>query len=986
MKKKAFHINDTYKNFIVTKSLPIDEIRIHLVEMTHKPTGAQVLHLEAEDEENLFSLSFRTLPKDSKGAPHILEHIVLCGSKKFPVKDPFFSMRKRSLHTFMNAMTGADFTCYPASSQVEKDFYNLLSVYLDAVFFPEIKPLSFLQEGHRFEFTHPKDPSSPLLFKGVVYNEMKGAMNQPDSRLWHEMMKHLLPDLPYAHNSGGDPKEIPLLTYKELLEFHQTYYHPSNCLFFFYGNLPLENHLDFIENQVLNKMSQRPSIPLLPKQKRFLAPKEVKAFYPFQESESLQKKDFLSFAWLTCPLMDQETQLALSLLDSLLMDTDASPLKSALLESNLCQEATSSLDVEMSEIPWILTCKGCNESDQAALWNLIVKTLTTLAKEGFSKELQDASLHQLEFERLEISSGDGPWGLSLFMRSALFKQHGGKSEDALSIHSLFNRLRKKLQNSSYLPSLIDTYFLKNPHQVSLCLSPDRFLLQKEEQEEKKQLETIQKKLSEEEKKKIIEESVALLAYQEEMERHQVNLLPKISQEEIPRKIKDYPLKQKEINNTKIYYHNVFTNDLLYADWIFDLPHLEKEELSLLPFFMAFLTEVGVKNGSYKSQLEKLQSYTGGIAAFAALHIQTNNPHSFLPSFGIKGKALGRNSEKLLKIFEETLFANFHEKERVQQLLLQQATLMELSLPNRAMRYAINLSLSRLSPPAALQELWYGSTFFKKVKQMAQNPFASTETLIEIFDSLKEKIFHSSSPSLVFSCETKLYELLAKNDFYALTDHPCKNQKSLFSPPNPFSLTPLGILIPSPVAFSALGYQTIGYMHEASPFLFLGAELMENLYLHKEIREKGGAYGSGAVFSPTSGQFYFYSYRDPHIQRSFDAFRASIQTIASQKFSQEDLDEAKLGVLQEIDAPTAPGARGFLAFDWLRSKKEKELRASFRKKILEAKCEEVALAIQNHLLKQIDLGVLVSFANKDLLERENKKLVQAKQIPLSLQTL
>ncbi len=981
--KKSYSVGDHYKNFVVTKSLPIEEIRVHLIEMTHQPTNAEVLYLANDDEENLFSLLFKTLPKDSKGAAHILEHIVLCGSKKFPVKDPFFSMRRRSLHTFMNAMTGADFTCYPASSQVEKDFYNLLEVYLDAAFFPEIKYLSFLQEGHRLEFAKQTDASSALTFKGVVFNEMKGAMNLPDSRLWHEMMFHLLPDLPYAYNSGGDPKEIPNLTYEELLEFHRTYYHPSNCIFFFYGNLPIEKHLDFIEKEVLQKTKPTKTHILMPQQKPLATPKEVKAYYPTHEKENLQNKHYISFGWMTCPLVDQETTLALTLLDSILMDTDASPLKSALLESKLCQEASSSFEVEMSQIPWLLTCKDCKEEDQKPLLDLVVQTLKQLSSQGFDEKLVSASLHQLEFERLEITGGDAPYGLSLFMRTALCKQKGGKSEDALSIHSLFKKLKERLQNPRYLPSLITQYFLNNPHCIQLCLSPDPFLLKKEEEEEKKTLAKIQEKLSSAEKKKIIEESLSLFHYQEEMEKSAISLLPKIAKEEIPPTIKDYPLTKEKKQTTLLFHHEVFTNDILYADLIFDLPSLDQTELSLLPLFCSCLAEVGVKGGSYKKQLEKIHSYTGDVSASVSLHIQADDPKTFWPSFSLRGKALKRYSPKLLEIFKETLLPNFKEKERLQQLLLSHATLMQQAISQKAMRYAINLALSGLSAIGHLQETWLGSTFYQTIMKMQKDPALSIDLIVEIFTSLKEKIFKSPTPNLVFSCDQSQYQLLDKEGFYGLLSLPACETKNPFAQIEKKSPLSQGRIIASPVAFSALGYQTIGYAHPDAPFLFLGAELMENLLLHKEIREKGGAYGSGAVFSPSSGQFYFYSYRDPQIKNSYDIFQASIHKIALQQFTEEDLEEARLGIIQGIDAPVPPGGRAIVAFDWLSSKKDKHMRAAFRQKILDAQAPEVALAVSRHLLTTIDQGVLVSFAGKELLEKENKKLISAKQQPLPL---
>ncbi|MBS0627160.1 MAG: insulinase family protein, partial [Verrucomicrobia bacterium] len=263
------HPGEKYKDFTALTCTKIKELDCFFRELVHTPTGAHIIHIENDDPENLFCLSFRTLPQNSRGAPHILEHTVLCGSKRFPVKDPFFSMTRRSLNTFMNALTGSDFTCYPAASQVEKDFYNLLDVYIDAVFYPELKKESFLQEGCRLEFEEASNPKTPLQFKGIVYNEMKGSLSSSDSRMWHAVLEALFPDLSYAYNSGGDPKDIPDLSYEELIEFHKTYYHPSRCLFFFYGNLSLKNHLDYITEKTLKDTLPLSPLPPIPRQPRF---------------------------------------------------------------------------------------------------------------------------------------------------------------------------------------------------------------------------------------------------------------------------------------------------------------------------------------------------------------------------------------------------------------------------------------------------------------------------------------------------------------------------------------------------------------------------------------------------------------------------------------------------------------------------------------------------------------------------------------------
>ncbi len=357
-------IGERYGDFVVTKCLEISELNCTLKELKHEPSGAQVMHIANDDPENLFCLSFKTYPASSNGAAHILEHTVLCGSRKFPVKDPFFSMNKRSLNTFMNALTGSDFTCYPAASLNEKDFYNLMDVYIDAVFHPELKKMSFLQEGHRLEFTDPKDPKTPLEYKGIVFNEMKGSLSSVDTRLWHALMQSLVPDLPYAFNSGGDPRFIPELTYPELIAFHETFYHPSRCLFFFYGNLPLRQHLDFIAEKALKNVPSLPPIPPLKKQRRFTAPIHREMRYPVSESDALSERAIIAFSYLTAELLDQEEVLALSVLDCVLMETDASMLKSALMESGLCIHAEGYMDTEMSEVPYAMSVKGATLNTQ----------------------------------------------------------------------------------------------------------------------------------------------------------------------------------------------------------------------------------------------------------------------------------------------------------------------------------------------------------------------------------------------------------------------------------------------------------------------------------------------------------------------------------------------------------------------------------------------------------------------------------------------
>ncbi|HAB99127.1 MAG TPA: hypothetical protein DCE71_04830, partial [Parachlamydiales bacterium] len=555
-------IGQIYRQFRITQYLPLTELQSTLVELVHEPTGARVMHIVNDDQENLFALSFQTLPDSSNGVAHILEHTVLCGSKKFPIKDPFFAMTRRSLNTYMNALTGQDFTCYPASSLVEKDFYNLLEVYLDAVFHPNLRKESFLQEGHRLAFAEPENKSSPLTFQGIVYNEMKGAMNSPDSRLSKILGSLLTPDLTYAHNSGGEPEEIPNLTLEELIDFHQTFYHPSRCLFFFYGNLPLVQHLDFLLHHILGETKKIPQLPPMPSQKRFTAPLYAQKIYPIAAQESPENKTLVAISWLTASISQQTDLLGLSLIASILMDTDASFLKKALLQSGLCGQAEASLDLEMSEVPFTIVCKGCKEGAAEKIKTLCFTTLQAFITQPIDPQAIETALHQLEFERTEIGAEGIPFGLTLFFRAALAKQQGIAPEHTLLIHSLFDDLRNRLQSSSFLPDLVRTYLLQNSHYVVLSMQGDPHLEQEEKEQEEKRLEHIKQQMTSTECEEIILQAKRLAAFQEEQENISLDCLPTVTLKDIPRKPQYLPLSSQKADNLPVFYSDCFTNQIL----------------------------------------------------------------------------------------------------------------------------------------------------------------------------------------------------------------------------------------------------------------------------------------------------------------------------------------------------------------------------------------------------------------------------------------
>jgi len=983
----TFDKGSRYKGFIVTKNIEIDELKCRLIELTHEASGAEVIHIANDDPENVFCIAFRTTPDSSNGVAHILEHTVLCGSEKYPVKDPFFKMTRRSLNTFMNAFTGSDFTCYPAASEVPKDFYNLLDVYLDAAFFPKIEQYSFKQEGHRLEFSTADDPHSPLEFKGIVYNEMKGAMASPQSRLHEAVHKALFPDITYGVNSGGDPKVIPSLSYDGLKDFYAAHYHPSRSLFYFYGNMPLEGHLDLIAKRVLDNSDALAPLAPIPKQKRFSTPKTITENYPASDEE-MDDGVYLSFAWLTCSVLEQEELLALCIIELVLMGTDASPLKHALLASGLCKTASAYIDPDMSEAPFVITLKGCEKEKADAIETLILSTLKSFCRDSIDDTLIESAMHQLEFHRSEITGDHGPFGLTLFMRSALLKQHGADPEDALLIHRLFEVIaEKKQKNPRYFVELIEKHLLNNTHRVRVALIPDRTLAQKENEEERNRLDAIAAKLSSEEKKALVQEANNLERFQKEQDEEDPDILPTMLLEDVPKVCQDYILQQTESGALNIYHHPVFTNGIVYSDLIWNLPALPEQDLPLLRLFSLFLAQVGCGTRSYMENLDFIQANTGGIGAALSLNLQADDCTRFIPSFHIRGKALYRKKEKLFQLLSEmALSPDFSDRRRIKDLLLKQYTALQSALTYNAMKYAITLSASGLTVPAKINNLWSGLGFFHYIKALAEDPEKGVDIITEKFRHFAKTVLCAGKAHLVLSCEQECYQSIEREKFYALSTLPMRDQSLWNGQYTVDSLNSQSRNIASPVAFTSKAMHTVPYTDPDAPALNIAANLFDNITLHRKIREIGGAYGGGASCNSLSGNFIFYAYRDPHIVHTVKAFQEAVETILKGSFNDADLREAKFEKIQQLDTPISPGSRGDVAFSWIQENRSKEKRQTFRDKLLSASKKEVITAVERHISKQFIHSSTVVFAGKELIDKENKLFEQEGASILPISTL
>ena len=568
------------------RSERIDSLNLTLHEFQHIKTGALHYHMESENTENVFLVGFRTVPMDSTGVAHILEHTSLCGSKKYPVRDPFFMMIRRSLNTFMNAFTSSDWTAYPFASQNKKDFNNLLDVYLDAVFFTRLDELDFLQEGHRIEFKEASNADSDLEYKGVVFNEMKGAMSSPVSVLWQEVSKYLYPTSTYHYNSGGEPQDIPDLTYQQLKDFHTTHYHPSNAVFMTFGDIPVFEHQEKFEEQALKDFEKLGLNISVKPEKRYLAPVSVEEAYAYDvvDDEIIEEKTHHVMSWLLGPCTSLDDMMKANLLSQVLFDNSSSPLRQALEKTDLGAAPSPLCGLEDSnyEMCFLAGIEGSKVENAQAFETLVLDVLNDVATNGIPHEKLEAVLHQLELSQREVGGDSYPFGLQLILNGLTAAIHRSDPSSLLNLDPVIESLRKDINDPEFIKNLVAELLLENQHRVRLTLRPDANLSQRKEQTEKAHLAAIKSALTEEEKLLIINRAQALEERQCQLD--DPELLPKVGLDDVPEEIKIPEATELSISGTVSTIYKQGTNGLVYHEVVCELPALTDDELAVLPYY------------------------------------------------------------------------------------------------------------------------------------------------------------------------------------------------------------------------------------------------------------------------------------------------------------------------------------------------------------------------------------------------------------------
>ncbi|MEX0605874.1 MAG: insulinase family protein [Marinobacter sp.] len=921
------------------RSHRIATLNVTVEEYRHRKTGAQHLHMAADNDENVFFVALRTFPMDSTGVAHILEHTALCGSEKFPVRDPFFMMIRRSLNTFMNAFTSSDWTAYPFASKNRKDFDNLLSVYLDSVFFSSLDPLDFAQEGHRLEFEKPDDPSSPLVYRGVVYNEMKGAMSSATSQLWQNLSSHLFPTTTYHYNSGGEPDHIVDLEYDDLLSFYRHHYHPSNATFATYGNIPAHEHHEKFEALALSRFDRLDIDLPVRDEKRLFAPIRVEQGYGVNEGESTDHKTHIVMGWLLGHSFDLQSNLEAQLLASVLLENSASPLMRALETTDIGHSPSPLCGLEDSnrEMTFVCGIEGTEPEKQAELEALIEQTLKTVVEEGVSHERLEAILHQLELHQREISGDGMPYGLQLIMTAISPMVHGGDPVALLDLEPVLAEMREKIRDRGYIPELIRRNLVDNPHRVTLTLRPDDKLEHRRQSAIKTALAAKKAKLTAEETAQIVERAKALEDRQQRKDDD--SILPKVDLTDVPLKLPEPEARYAGDISAALYAQG--TNGLVYEQVILPLPAMSDDELLLLPLYTTCLTEVGSGELDYLQMQDRVTAESGGISAFVSARGRIDDVQSLSGFLVLNGKALARNREALTRLLKDVFSgARFDEHDRIREMIAQVRSRREQSVTGSGHGLAMSAASQGLSAGAWLGFRLGGLEAIRDIKALddALDEPGKLANLCSRLASLHQRMQQQQRQFLAIGEEEHLEPMAEDLRKLWQNDEPAAGGAWDIKPVS--YQTRQAWLTSTQVNFCAKAYSTVAIDHPDAAALTVLGGFLRNGYLHRVIREKGGAYGGGAGQDSVNGTFRFFSYRDPRLSETLSDFDAAVEWLQTAEHDPQELEESILGVVGQLDKPRSPAGEARHAFQNRLFGRTPEQQARFRERVLAVTLEDL----------------------------------------------
>ncbi len=985
-KNQGLKQGDRIAGYLVNRIAEMEVNNSIYYELEHESTGARHIHISNNDSENTFCVLFKTLPEDSTGAAHILEHTVLCGSQKFPVRDPFFSMLKKSLSTYMNASTSSSWTMFPFCTQNRQDYYNLMDVYLDAVFFPNLDELSFRQEGHRLDVEGEvkENGSFRLVYKGVVYNEMKGAMSSASQVMARSLQKVMYPSTPYHYNSGGEPADIPSLTYQKLKEFYKKYYHPSNSYFYTYGDLPLKEHLQFIQDRVLKKYKRVEPVMTELSQPRWSESKKTTCYYPLAKNEDPQKKCQVCAAWLTADISDTFEVLAMTLLEHILLGNSASPLRKALIDCGLGTALCDASGYVSSYRDTMFACglKDVEEASADRIQEIIFDVLNHLVEFGVNRDLGESAIHQIEFYRKEITNTPYPYGLKQFVWISSPWIHGVDPLKIIQLDEDINKIQRLNENGNFFEGLIEKYLIENSHRMLFTLVPDQTMAKKERKRVEAELGNIKNTLSMDDVQKIMKQGELLKELQETDD--DVSSLPTLEKKDIPLEINRIEESNRFDGSDAVCYHQQ-TSGISYFALAADAGGIEPKLIPYVSFFCNVFTRIGTAVHGYSEMAQRIDRYTGGIGM--ASHSRTGFKTGYcVPFISFNGKCLARNQDQMFQILEEFLFqSDFSDLLRLKTILLEHKAGLDSMIVSSGHRIAISLAARNFSRARNLNEIWNGVFHLKTIKEMSTDlTDDNLQNIVENLTRVGEILLNPNHCSVALIGEEKdiAAGLITVAQNANLSSLIKGSETNGFGPPKIKASREMvheGWSTSSSVSFVARVFETVRMEHEDAPSLAVTSRIIRSLHLHREIREKGGAYGAFALYNPEDGIFCYVTYRDPHIYSTLKVFDHTADFIRSGNIKDEDIDEAILQICSDMYKPDPPGPAARKAFFRKVLSLSDDIRQDFKKRVLSVTRSQVLETAEKYFDPDTMKYSTVVVSGEAQLEEANRKL----DVPLEI---
>ena len=891
----------------------LDEHRVEDVQsdgfiLRHKKSGARIAILSNNDDNKVFYIGFRTPPEDETGVPHIIEHTTLCGSKKFPVKDPFIELAKGSLNTFLNAMTYPDKTVYPVASCNDQDFKNLMDVYLDAVFNPNITKYEeiFKQEGWHYELTGKDDE---LKINGVVYNEMKGAYSSPDEVLSSQIYRSLFPDNTYSKDSGGNPEYIPKLTYEAYLDFYHKYYHPSNSYIYLYGDMDVVERLEWLDKEYLSLYDYKKVNSEINKQPAFDEIKNVEAQYSITMDDSQENKTYLSYNRVVGDSLDEMLYQAFDVLDYALVSSPGAPVKQALIDAGIGDDVYGSYDAGILQPVFSFVAKNANASQADEFESIIENTLKEVVKTGINKEALLAGINSSEFKFREADFGQFPKGL-LFGLNCLDSWLFDDMKPFIHLECLdtFAKLRRAV-DTDYFEKLIQEYLLDNTHGSSVTVKPKRGLGNEREEALAKELSDYKASLSDEEIDKLIDETEHLKKYQEEPSSDEdLRKLPMLTRADMKKEAMPFSNIEDTLSDVKVVRHDIESNGIDYISFLFDAGDFAQSELGYLGFFTNALGLVSTENYSYTDLANATNIYTGGISTGTASHPDIKDRNNFVFKFEVKLKVLEKNLDKALELMEQMLLSSdFTDTKRLGEIVAQIKARLQANLSSSGHLVAAMRSMSSFSRYALYQDELKGIAFYRSICRIEKELFESPESVSDKLAAIAKKLFARNRMLISFTGNSEAYGnaklslekvIAGFNKMSAIG-----NQAEVH-----FNTAKEAFIDASQIQYVAKTGDFICEGYEYTGALRLLRIILSYDYLWINVRVKGGAYGCMNTFL-RSGESYFVSYRDPNLSDTLDVYDRIPEYIKSFSPDERDMTKYIIGTFSALDTPMNPEAKG-----------------------------------------------------------------------------